>query len=753
MTEKIDPQSLRPSILMRLLNNAGFGVVLPEHRLRRHRNLAGFDIGTDKRINLFKYAAWLTHEFFREKSSPIDYAERRRRLTIKSAEAVRAAQDIGELPVVEHPARKNAAIRSFKIFCETYFGDVFYLPWSPDHLRVMEKVERAVLTGGLFAMAMPRGSGKTVICQVAVVWAALSGAAPFVCLIAASAERAQNLLENIKTWLETNPLLQQDFPEVCFPIQCLERIANRQKGQKYLGEPTRIEWSADKVVLPTIGGSRASGTVISSSGMHGSDIRGQQHARPDGRVERPSLVLIDDPQTTESAWSRSQSERRESILAGDVLGMAGPGKKIAGLMACTIIRPGDMASRILNREKHPDWQGECTKMVYAFPRNEKLWAKYAEIRNDSLRNDGDGFPATDFYREHRLDMDDGALVAWPERFNADEISALQHAMNLKFRDELAFYSEYQNEPRVEDLGDEMLTAEGIASRTNGYQRCLVPQSCQHLTMFIDVHQNALYWMIAGWEPNFTGYMVDYGTWPDQHREYFMLRDCHRTIPHVTGGAGLEASIYLALEKLAEERLDRVYFRDDGMEMRVERCLIDANWGQTTDVVYQFCRQSKHAAILFPSHGQYVGASSLPFSEHKKQRGDRIGRHWRIPGIVGARAIRRVLIDTNYWKTFVHARLGILMGDPGCLSLFGHEAKRHRLLAEHLTAEYRVRTMAFARTVDEWKHRVSRPDNHWLDCLVGCAVGASIQGAELPTFQFKQVQTRPRIRLSERQRRR
>jgi hypothetical protein len=109
---------------------------------------------------------------------------------------------------------------------------------------------------------MPRGSGKTVLCQTAVVWSALSGAAPRICLIAASADRAQNLLENIKTWLETNILLYEDFPEACFPIKCLERIANRQKGQKYLGEPIRIEWSADKIVLPTITGSHASGVVI-----------------------------------------------------------------------------------------------------------------------------------------------------------------------------------------------------------------------------------------------------------------------------------------------------------------------------------------------------------------------------------------------------------------------------------------------------------------------------------------------------------
>ncbi|MDR0521704.1 MAG: hypothetical protein LBH00_07605 [Planctomycetaceae bacterium] len=89
---------------------------------------------------------------------------------------------------------------------------------------------------------------------------------------------------NIKTWLETNPLLPWDFPEGCYPIKYLERISNRQKGQKYLGTPTRIEWSADKIVLPTIENSNASGVVISSSGMHGSAsvnsiLRCQHHTK------------------------------------------------------------------------------------------------------------------------------------------------------------------------------------------------------------------------------------------------------------------------------------------------------------------------------------------------------------------------------------------------------------------------------------------------------------------------------------------
>ena len=52
------------------------------------------------------------------------------------------------------PDRKARCEASFRDFCETYFTEVFYLPWSDDHLRVIDKIEKAVRTGGLFAMAV-----------------------------------------------------------------------------------------------------------------------------------------------------------------------------------------------------------------------------------------------------------------------------------------------------------------------------------------------------------------------------------------------------------------------------------------------------------------------------------------------------------------------------------------------------------------------------------------------------------------------
>ena len=52
----------------------------------------------------------------------------------------------------------------------------------------------------------------------------------------------------------------------------------------------------------------------------------------------------------------------------------------------------------------------------------------------------------------------------------------------------------------------------------------------------------------------TGYIVDYGTWPDQRRSYFTLRDLTATIARAIRNANLEGQVYGALDKLTGERL-------------------------------------------------------------------------------------------------------------------------------------------------------------------------------------------------------
>jgi len=156
---------------------------------------------------------------------------------------------------VADPARRRHADDNFRFFCETYFADIFYLPWSEDHLRAIGKIEQAVRVGGLFALAMPRGSGKTSLCRAAALWAILTGRHKFVYLIGATADRARAMLEFIKTEFECNAALLEGFPQ------------------------SMIEWHKEKAILPTVPG----------------NLLGALHARADGKSIHPTLVICDGP--------------------------------------------------------------------------------------------------------------------------------------------------------------------------------------------------------------------------------------------------------------------------------------------------------------------------------------------------------------------------------------------------------------------------------------------------------------------------
>ena len=749
----INPSNMRVVDVARLLNSTSFGFVLPQARLYREFNRVGFRIGSSenpRNINLLKYIAWMFDRKHtpEETSGARSYEDRRNAERDRQAEQSLAGRDIGPLPEVVNPNRKAARERNFQLFCESYFPETYALAWSPDHLKVIEKIETAVLRGGLFALALPRGSGKTTITESAALWSMLYGHREFVVLIGATESAALELLDSLKTELEVNERLAEDFPEVCYPVAQLEGIANRCAGQLYKGERTRITWTSNEIVLPTVEGSRASGIIVRVAGITGR-IRGMKFKRSDGRSVRPSLVVIDDPQTSESAGSLEQTRKRVRVLAGDILGLAGPGQKISGIMPCTIIRPGDMADIILNRNTHPDWNGEKTRMVYRFPTNMKLWEEYAEIRAEALRTEGNFQKATEFYLANREAMDAGAEVSWEARFNHDEVSALQHAMNLKFQDEAAFMSEYQNDPLPDDTADDsLLSVDEICAKINGLARRRVPLKCDRLTMFVDVQKALLFYVVIAWAEDFTGAVIDYGSWPDQHRHEYSLADANPSIQTLFPKAGFEGALYAALSALTDECLGRDWEREDGAALKIERALVDANWGQSTDVVYQFCRQSSHAGVILPSHGRYVGASSKPMTEYRKQQGDRLGFNWMIPNVAGKRAIRHVIYDTNYWKSFIHARLAVPVGDKGSLTLYGRIPGAHQLFAEHLTAEYRVKTQGRGRTVDEWKLKPQSHDNHFLDCVAGCAVCGSMLGASLPETLPAKLDRKPMIRLSD-----
>ncbi|MCK6458235.1 MAG: hypothetical protein L6Q92_17110, partial [Phycisphaerae bacterium] len=271
----IDPRRLRPTQLVQLLNSTPMGEVIGERQLHRHRTRAGLRITSTadpRTIDLLRYVAWLVSERHKPKTEPeglTGYEAHKERVRQRNIELSLTGRDIGEMPAVVNAERKTRAARDFRFFCEHYFPQTFHLPWSPDHLKVVAKIEQAVLEGGLFAMAMPRGSGKTSLCETACLWALVYGHREFVALIGSDEEHAANMLDSIKAELENNDLLLEDFPEVVFPIRALEGIHQRAGGQLFQGKQTHIGWTAREIVLPTIPGSKASGTIIRVAGITG----------------------------------------------------------------------------------------------------------------------------------------------------------------------------------------------------------------------------------------------------------------------------------------------------------------------------------------------------------------------------------------------------------------------------------------------------------------------------------------------------
>ena len=144
-----------------------------------------------------------------------------------AADNNRSGRDIGEIPPVVNPLRRASCERNFRRYCETYHAETYHLGWSDDHLAVIKQIEDSVLSGGLFATAMPRGSGKSSLSETACEWAVNYGHRDYVALIGSDEGAATLMLESIKTEYEVNELLLEDFPEICYPITKLEGIAHR----------------------------------------------------------------------------------------------------------------------------------------------------------------------------------------------------------------------------------------------------------------------------------------------------------------------------------------------------------------------------------------------------------------------------------------------------------------------------------------------------------------------------------------------
>ena len=646
-----------------------------------------------------------------------DYASERSRKTAEAINARTAAsQEIGPLPGIADRARRERCRTDLVAFCREYFAPTFYLPLAPYQVAMLERFQHVTLHSGRDCHAVRRGGLKSTCARAAAIWAAVYGHRRLIVLTGATDDKANEHRENFFALMASSPHLQDDFPELT-PLLLKWKQPKKQfrLGGRLLTVHPKDE--RGRIVFADIHDAPSCQVHVAPYSLMATDVSGLSFVDRHGVSVRPDLLIFDDVQTPQSAHSPLATEEREEQITKTFLGLAGLGQKIAAIMVCTVRQHQDLTERFLDRKRHPDWYGQRYKSVLKFPERSDLWDIYAAKLGQGQTPEEGKQQAQEFYRQNKADMDAGGQVAWELDKLPDELTALQSMMTVRALDPEFFRREIQQEGTAPVNSSGMrLDTTAILSRLSQHERGRIPENASHVTAFIDSSDQVLWWMVCAWERDFSGVIVDYGTWPDQGRPIFYKSDLVRRISQEKPGASWEEAFAHAHNELERELVQRFPELD----------LILKDWsdgGQKPRIESQVSASANRSRIR-PSKGFAPRPGRKPVHLWGDQHRDRqTGAYWLEKRTEG---IHHVQYDVNIWKSHAARRLITTIGAPSAVLLPGSDERANRLLAEHFTAETPKAVSYDGATGVAWELLVGR-DNDWWDCFVGCNVAASICG--------------------------
>lgn len=655
-----------------------------------------------------------------------------------------------------NPDRRHECTNSFKSFCENYMPEAFHLGWSSVHLEAIEKIEDAVNHAGNYALAMPRGSGKSTLSKAGVLWSVLTGRVRYGMFIGATANASNSALSAMKSNLQYNDDLLEDFPEICAVIRFIEGETRKAAGMRWNGEVTNLSWGMDRVILPTLQNfdeewykaypNNFSG-ILDVSSITG-NIRGRAIELPSGDIIRPELAICDDIQDRESAASPTQVQKRLMTLKGDVAYLGSPTRPCSIIAPITVIYEEDVACQLLDHKLNPEFRGTRSAMLPKMPWDgmdeaardacEELWVEYGVKRDYDFLNQTKHH--VDFYLENREELDGNGEASWPERYSEQrsEVSAIQSAMNLYLSDEQSFMAEAQNAPQpLEDAAQIPLTPDDILKRGINVEKNVCPAGSDFITAFIDVSRNVLWYTIMAWnKENFKGHVINYGIFPEQIGNYHTLASCKKTIPDRYPNVEYSQALTNALDECVNQMASINFYDEAGNPIYLERIGIDSGWGAESQTVYNYTRQAR-SKLLVSTKGFGSTPARRPLVDPEKERQPRtslIGQWKFTRNNVGTTLLQ---YDTNLWKSKTNALLRCTNVAKTGITLFNKKVNgrhpNHRMFCDQISSETSIWVEGGGRRIETWKNPPHR-DNHLLDCMVGCTVLAHVSGATMPFTQ-------------------
>lgn len=637
-------------------------------------------------------------------TSQLSISERDKDAEAKREKRSEAARIV--IPDCVSPSRRERCLKDPELFLKTYFARRYRLPFGKHHYQMIDTICSRAKHGGRQSVAAPRGCGKSELAKGLLVFLVLAELVRFPLPVAATTDLAKRIYEDFRRKVARSELLYADFPEVCHPVRCLDGAPQRASKQHVNGTLTNIKWTSKELSLPHVEGSPYGGVKMVFFGLDAA-FRG---VNIDG--DRPDFILIDDPETRESAKHLGQIEDREAIVDRDISGLASQEENLSIALLSTIQNRFCYSFRVTDRKIKPAFNGMRFGLIETWPTNMAMWDDYVSLRQKA-QSEGDehGLPAVAFYLENREAMDAGVemlsesfVPIRPDGGQDVVHSAIQQAFN-KIADISmgAFLAEFQNDPQPEDEAETLgLTAGLVANRVNGLMQGQAHEECEWFTVGLDIGKHASHWVKIGWWGNAIGTIVDYGVME-------------------TWGLGDTSDIKVIQLALLNSMQD---WKDGIMESNIPiLTLIDS--GSYSDAVYEFCRRA--GTPFFPSKGWAAKRFNLgtqsetryPFIEayaqHQKQE-----NVWLYN------------VNTEHWKLWLQHRFKTHTFDEnghyndGSLSLFSSpDRKKHLSFAHHIVAEeerefFEVGKGRYMR----WC--VLSRNNHYLDATaLACAASGCI----------------------------
>lgn len=663
-----------------------------------------------------------------------------------------------EIPHCKNPQRREDCLADPERFLRTYMPKKFRQPFGPVHSRMIDAIYDRALTGGKKAVAAPRSRGKSTVVKGMNVYLTAAEMVRFIVPICATTKLAGRLYKDYRDEWGSNDLLLEDFPEICAPVRHLDGAPQRASRQHVAGHLTRINWSSsDFLRLPQIPGN--ANDYLQSQGREWSPFGGVKmtFAGLDAAFrgmniddDRPDFLIIDDPETRESAKSFLQIDDRCEIIEKDIEGLEGQDKLLAIVMVTTLQNTYCVSAQFTDPETKPAWDGERygwiqkwpTASVFGYPGEEMpagledLWGDYIAKRQAAQQaGDRHGMAAVEFYLANREAMDAGVEmiadnfkeVVLPDGAPAVH-SAIQEAFNKIADTNLsAFKAEYQNDPDPEEQAEvSALTPGRVAGQLSGLGQGEIPDDPAFTFVGIDIGKYKSHWVKLRVTRDAVAWITDYG-----------VAETHGLSKYST-----EQAIELAIIDSLMEFADSETFADDQPVMT----LVDS--GDFTESIYAFCRQVD--GPFFPAKGWDAGRfRNKKESDDIKPFLEAYAHHTRDS--------KRNLfwlyhVNTEWWKKWGQERFLVdaFMDQtrlPGSVALFEPphgDRKFHLKFARHMVSESEQLVPVDGKLNKRVWIVHDKNNNHWLDAYALACAAAGCAGIRLvnPAVEAKKPAQKP-----------